>query len=178
MVKVPTLISYLAVGFRYCMYCFLAAIGIPFLFRQYVLELFQLLQCFSIIARGLDKGAIRERSKMCYSQVYPYLTLDCWQEFWLFYLTREDHIPLSRLMLNRGGLDGSFDFSMQLHLDRADFRKADTAIMCQGKTPCLGIGKGIVAVASLKPGIAWLLTILNASEKCIKGSLKTQEHIL
>ncbi len=81
-------------------------------------------------------------------------------------------------MLNRGGLDGSFDLSMQLYLDRADLGEADPAIMGRVKTPWLGIGKGIVAVASLKPGIAWHLTILNASEKSIKGFFKTQEHIL
>src|SRR2546423_12002278 len=42
----------------------------------------------------------------------------------------------------------------------------------------LGIGKGIIAVATLKPGIAGLFSIGNAAKEAIKAPLEAQEHIL
>ena len=83
----------------------------------------------------------------------------------------------ARLILDGTGFNRAFDLPMEPDLDRADFRKAEPAIVGQG-IATLGIGEGIVAVASLEAGIARLLAILHAAEEVFKRPIQAQEHIL
>ena len=103
------------------------------------------------------------------TQVYTYLTLDGRKWFRSLSFTSEDNVPLSCLILDRSCFDGSLNGPMQLHLDAADFREADVAIMCEA-VAALWIGEGIVAVPPLKPGKAWGLTIVNPTKEVLEGS--------
>ena len=74
-------------------------------------------------------------------------------------------------MFDGGGLDGSLDCSMEVDLERADLREADTVILRE-TVATLRIGETVVAVPALKPGITWLLTVGNSAEEVIKGFLQ------
>src|SRR6266550_9240873 len=71
-----------------------------------------------------------------------------------------------------------------------DFRCADLAeterplkllaLLFHGELPAspIGIGERVIAVASLKPGIAWIFPVFAPSEEILKRLVQASQHIL
>jgi len=95
----------------------------------------------------------------------------------LFYLTGKDDIPVLTLSLQSTRLDLALDRTMQLDFDASYLGKADSIIVCQGKTN-LWIGEAIIAIVPLETWIARSLTSLNSPEESFHGFVNTAERVL
>jgi hypothetical protein len=112
-----------------------------------------------------------------YSKINAHLTLHYWQWFRLFYLTREDDIPLSCLIFDRGCFDVDLYLTVQLNLDGTDLGDMYTIIMRE-TIAALGIGEAVVAVPALKSRKSRLFTVFDTAEEVVKGFLQPSKDIL
>jgi hypothetical protein len=113
-----------------------------------------------------------------HSQVNADLIFHWRERFSIVHLTGEDGIPVACFIFAGAGLGSAFDLAMEFELDCPDLGETDPVIVGEGEPASLGRGEGSLAVPPLKPGVAWLLTILEAAKEAIKGSLHAQEDIL
>src|SRR5207244_7156036 len=100
MVKVPSLISHLAMGPGYGFPCLLPPMTSPFLAREGLLLALQISLSFAIVARRLNKCPIREGCKVGDTEINPNFTLDYWQGFRLLDLGGEHDVPLPCFVLH------------------------------------------------------------------------------
>src|SRR2546426_10468046 len=104
---------------------------------------------------------------MRYTQVNPYILVADWQLLRFRYLTREGHIPLVHLTLNRDRLYLPLDGPMQFDLDVPHFGEMERLPL--EFPPCpIRVGKAIIAVPALEAREARLFPILATSEEVLK----------
>jgi hypothetical protein len=68
-------------------------------------------------------------------------------------------------MLDGAGLGSPFELPVEFELDAPDLGEADTLIMREREATRLWIGEAIIAVASLKPGIARVLPTFDPTKE-------------
>lgn len=77
---------------------------------------------------------------------------------------------------NGAGLDFSFDFTVQLNLDIADFGKLQPVPL--DFEPALWIGKTVISVLALKLGEAWLFALFQSAEEALIRFIQAFENVL
>src|SRR5215472_12810403 len=91
-------------------------------------------------------------------------------------LTGKDGVPLIPFPLHGTRLDGALHLSMHFDLEMTDLR--ETQAVPDDLIAALGVGEGVIAVATLEAGIAWGLTSAETAEEGSKGFVEPFEDIL
>ena len=94
----------------------------------------------------------------------------------MFHLAGKHCIPGLTLTFDGTRLDRALHLPMHLDLDVTDLGKLESVL--NDLVAALGIGEGVIAIATFEAGIAWGFTIADTTEEGIKGFVESFEHIL
>jgi hypothetical protein len=103
--EVLTLIAYLTMSLRHCLHSLFPAMTPTLLTRQRFLQLLQLLLCFAIVARIVEKLSIGQSGKVGHSQVNTHILIGHFQRLGLADLTGKARIPVFSFPLDRERFD-------------------------------------------------------------------------
>ena len=189
MLKVFALLSYLVVTLGYSLYCLFAFVAPALLAGEGLLCFGKLVFCVPQIAGMVNKRAIGEGGKVSHAQVNAYIFVTGGEGVRLANFAGTYRVPVLSLALDGQGFDRALYVAVQVQFDGANLRQSQVdpddpfflcrALFCLQLPACpIGITERIVAVAPLKSGIPWVLTVVDTPEEVVIGPFEAQDHIL
>src|SRR5262245_35683916 len=133
---------------------------------------------FFVVSRVFNLGSVRQSGEGSQSHIETDFFGRSRQRFRRTFYA-EHSVPPSGLALDGDGFDPAFDWPMQLNLDGAYALQSQFAVVEHfASVTITGEGDAVIATDGAKSRIAWLLTVLNASEERIESLINATQHVL
>ena len=131
-----------------------------------------------VVSRILDELTVRRDEEDLQSQIDACLRAGGREWLAGYVHTGKASVPAIGFLRESHCLDGTFEWATPADWEPSDLHQDEIAIFQRRPIAKLLVGKGMVPVAALKPGIAWLLSCLDPAEEGGKGTVESGEDIL